>query len=609
MQALTHLSFAMITSTAVGAVIGHPLTPAEAVWAAAGSLLPDIDTPTSLVGKVCPPLSQWLERHWGHREVTHSLLAVAVITLVTVPVALQVGYGGWATALVIGYLSHLLLDANTKSGVKLFHPSAVRAVIPGKENLRIASGSIQERILCVAFVVVLVVLLPINLVGIRPALHRVLQTTSAAISDYRTWGGEHRVFAKVEGRFQISQRPVSGVLEVLGIANANMLVALDRATGRIFSIGTDKNANIYPTHIYCWKGERVSIRVQEVLLDNELLTEALSHLPTDGETFIEGEAKTLDQVLVSQPPDVWTAIEPGVRSIRLRYARPEDLRRPELEGVFVTQGHLYVRTVQTVKETDSSHGRLSASAAAVQGEATQPEFTGVVDVYINHVRDMEREILIRRGEQVLKGQMLALLTYRDQEIKRQEHALADEIAAGEAKIAEVTAMTRLARQQASIKVSEAMGEVDTIRREWGLSRRLYRAGAFSSAHVEDQSNRLAVVIGRVRLAHLSVRAASQNEMSNLRQAQTAVAQARRGLEAVQEAWESTRIRAPADGKVLLVRPHVVNNQDMTVLIRLLVKHSSRSRRPAGTVTPHDPSHTNPIVFYDAMSAAKAKRKS
>ena len=47
------------------------------------SLLPDIDTPKSIIGKPFYPISKWLYRKYGHRTITHSLLFCAILTLIT----------------------------------------------------------------------------------------------------------------------------------------------------------------------------------------------------------------------------------------------------------------------------------------------------------------------------------------------------------------------------------------------------------------------------------------------------------------------------------------------------------------------------------------------
>jgi len=48
--------------------------PQYLIACAAFSLLPDIDTTKSLIGKVCYPVSYILFRKFGHRTITHSAL-------------------------------------------------------------------------------------------------------------------------------------------------------------------------------------------------------------------------------------------------------------------------------------------------------------------------------------------------------------------------------------------------------------------------------------------------------------------------------------------------------------------------------------------------------
>ena len=88
MQAPTHAAFGLVFVIAAGTVLGVVLTPAVAAFAVLGALFPDVDTPTSLIGKVCLPLARLLERRFGHRTVTHSLLGLALFTGPVTPLAL-----------------------------------------------------------------------------------------------------------------------------------------------------------------------------------------------------------------------------------------------------------------------------------------------------------------------------------------------------------------------------------------------------------------------------------------------------------------------------------------------------------------------------------------
>ena len=138
MQAPTHATFGLVFVIGAGTVLGVVLTPAVAAFAVLGALLPDVDTPTSLIGKLCLPLARLLERRFGHRTVTHSLLGLALFTGPVVPLGLV--NPQWPLAFGLGYLSHLLIDCANKSGTPLFYPSPIRAVLPRSEALRIAVG-------------------------------------------------------------------------------------------------------------------------------------------------------------------------------------------------------------------------------------------------------------------------------------------------------------------------------------------------------------------------------------------------------------------------------------------------------------------------------------
>ena len=95
------------------------LHPAGLGLAVAGSLLPDVDHPKSWAGRRLRPLSTVIAAVFGHRGVTHSLLALfgcwAALRYGAVP-------RGWAAPVVTGYLSHLLADLLTPGGLRLAWP-------------------------------------------------------------------------------------------------------------------------------------------------------------------------------------------------------------------------------------------------------------------------------------------------------------------------------------------------------------------------------------------------------------------------------------------------------------------------------------------------------
>jgi inner membrane protein len=120
------------------------------LFAAIGSLLPDLDarasklSNTELAG-IMPlqPVAHTLNRHLGHRGAFHSLVALLLVGLfVGIPLTLFIDpFAG--IGLVLGFASHLLLDACTRSGIPLWWPESTRFyAVPYR--FRIATGSVQE---------------------------------------------------------------------------------------------------------------------------------------------------------------------------------------------------------------------------------------------------------------------------------------------------------------------------------------------------------------------------------------------------------------------------------------------------------------------------------
>ena len=323
MTAPTHTSFGLLFILSLGLLLGITFNWALAFLATIGALLPDIDTPKSAIGRLMPPFSAWLERKIGHRQATHSLLALFMLSLALAPLII-INLFFWV-ALLFGYLSHLIIDATNKSGVPLFYPSPLRAVVPKSEKYRIAVGSKGEIILFTFISITAFLILPINRVGLFQSLHYIIRDTRSAIADYRSWADEYRVYAIVSGRFNVSQQPIQAQFEVLCVDNANSLVVYDWGANIVYTVGADKNANIYPKSIRCIKGEPILVITKRVHLENELLNNIIDHIPPEGQTFIKGEVTTTDKVILPQDPDRYETIRVQINAIQLRYSQKSDV--------------------------------------------------------------------------------------------------------------------------------------------------------------------------------------------------------------------------------------------------------------------------------------------
>ncbi|MEM6254822.1 MAG: metal-dependent hydrolase [Cyanobacteria bacterium P01_D01_bin.156] len=125
MMARNHIPFAMSSWWLVAIATGQPIEVQSTMTAAIGGLLPDLDHPESALGRRFLLISVPLASIFGHRGFTHSLLAVTLLLGLLIAIMMLPGYGYWAwlvAPLIIGYLSHILGDSMTPSGVPLFWP-------------------------------------------------------------------------------------------------------------------------------------------------------------------------------------------------------------------------------------------------------------------------------------------------------------------------------------------------------------------------------------------------------------------------------------------------------------------------------------------------------
>jgi len=115
----THFSAGAAIGTLVGALAGHPV--AGLITGAAAGLVPDVDYPGSLIGKYVRPLAVYLEEKAGHREITHTLLfCIPAGFVLGLLAGVITGSLTLILAGILGTISHLVLDAMTKTGIRPF---------------------------------------------------------------------------------------------------------------------------------------------------------------------------------------------------------------------------------------------------------------------------------------------------------------------------------------------------------------------------------------------------------------------------------------------------------------------------------------------------------
>ncbi len=106
------------------------------------SIFPDIDIPKSKIGKKNKLISGIINFIFGHRGIIHTIYLPLILFIVFYNLNIEIGI-----AILLGYLSHLFMDAITKTGINPLYP-----LINKKINWFFKTNSFLEKILFLAIV-------------------------------------------------------------------------------------------------------------------------------------------------------------------------------------------------------------------------------------------------------------------------------------------------------------------------------------------------------------------------------------------------------------------------------------------------------------------------
>ncbi|WP_121616653.1 metal-dependent hydrolase [Virgibacillus halodenitrificans] len=108
-----------------------------------GSLLPDLDTPNSKLGRKLWPISFIISRFVKHRTATHSLLFITIVGAIGSFLCSVLDQSQfYAMGLTIGTISHIAGDGLTNTGVPLLYPFMKKRF---RTPLTFSTGSLRER--------------------------------------------------------------------------------------------------------------------------------------------------------------------------------------------------------------------------------------------------------------------------------------------------------------------------------------------------------------------------------------------------------------------------------------------------------------------------------
>ena len=339
MIAGTHVAFA--TTLYLGGAGLFEYQPDLTGWAltATAALLPDIDLPTSRLGRALFFISTRLEREFGHRTLTHSLIALLVVAVLASPLHL-LGHPAWFWAVVGGYWSHLWVDMMNLRGADLFWPSPVRVVLPGNRAFRMEVGSKAEMVLLIALVLISLLLYPVSGMGFRTGLQHLLGNFEMAHDNYIKHAGRHWYTLRMEATDNLSLGSVECDCPVVGVWRQGLIVLQD---GELRAVGESQEAhNLYPVHVELIKGEPLQVVSHRIDMRGRTLRWLTEHLDTSRTYYLSGELRMGSRR--DNPVEELQSYRPARfvgEVLKLHYARAEDLER--YLGMVAAEGEVFVQ--------------------------------------------------------------------------------------------------------------------------------------------------------------------------------------------------------------------------------------------------------------------------
>jgi inner membrane protein len=302
MLAPTHSVFGIFLTLIILAVFGIQWSLHWTILLVAilGAIMPDIDHPKSVIGKMFYFISAPIERRYGHRTVTHSFIGWAISSAIFALLVLiwififgfllKFDVGGsdlwprWIAAFSISYMSHLLLDMFNPRGSQMFWPNLGRDVMPRNPKFRPESGSRVEILIFIILFALMLFAFPISKYGIASSLRWLLATPGSAIQEFKAL--KTHTYVEFKGYFTETKEPVEGIGEIVDVDKQRLIVLYkDPALrspqdegGKLYTLSDELAADITASHVRV-KRTNTLIKIEHKEFNNESREYLLSQIP------------------------------------------------------------------------------------------------------------------------------------------------------------------------------------------------------------------------------------------------------------------------------------------------------------------------------------------
>ena len=322
MLAPTHVALGILTTAAALQTVNPVILSVGGI----ASLLPDIDHQKSVLGRIFFPISKFISDRFPHRTITHSWIGLLVCT--SIAAILWLNFPQCATGLVCGYVSGVVGDMFTKSGVNFFFPAKVAVIVFRNPALRFRTGSLSELgVLLLIFLGTIGVFNLHSQGGLIRIYEQSVGNPKSAIAYFNQHFNSYIITAEVNGFKSSDRQPINNQYRVIRV-DGNVFVLQDER-GYIYRAATGGDVEILISQIQAEKSVPVSTKVDVLVLDDEPIMERIKSLGNADEVFLFGALDVVDDIDGLRFPVsddyLWPVLLEGEKLV-LYAARPKQLK-------------------------------------------------------------------------------------------------------------------------------------------------------------------------------------------------------------------------------------------------------------------------------------------
>ena len=367
-----------------------------------GGIICDIDSETSVIGRALRfvALCRRLGINIQHRGFFHSLSFLFLSGIILMP--LMMTHGDCYMAFLVSLLAHQVVDGLSPNGLRWGYPSNATWRFSPNPNLTVANGSPKEASLRLFLIAAIIVLLPINHIGLRWVFNWGMADVEAAIQWSYRWGNNYELWARFEAKHCITRELVKDRWKIIG--QIGKMLILQNRDGQLVTIsdGYGVNATFRTKKIRVYRGSRIKMSQPFRINLAGRSIDALVNAVENGKPHrLFGNIVLEEPYLVKEDPILFNPVRSSGRHLVFEYATSRDL-----DGC-------RNRMVQ--------EGEVTVIYAIAPGDSVMIPEQGLDWIADEFEVDDPSELMVREGTIIKQGDVLAKIARHARSLEEKIH--------------------------------------------------------------------------------------------------------------------------------------------------------------------------------------------